>query len=358
MLCVTCEAVAHAGCTGVPRGARGRGVSYRCRACGGEGEAERCRVCARTFRTISRRVKCEECDAEAHAACSGLTRESLRRGDSYRCQLCGELETPPSEAEVEERVGCLLCGVTLRRGAGCARCVGCGRIAHKKCAQGRESGGAMSAPFTTRRMRPDCQIQSDSTNKTHQAWKGKQQRIPLPLARNERCPACSGKLRKTQAPFICRNCNNQFHIKCSEVTRDALEEQRRRGAWECGECRCRATRSTPPQEAVTEATPLRGTKRLDGLKILQWNYDGLATNKDELEEFMKREGIHLAMIQETKLGLRDVTPGVRGYVAYRKDREGSGQPNPELGGCAPTLRKSSRTGQKPLTPMAYSKPKQ
>ena len=47
---------------------------------------------------------------------------------------------------------------------------------------------------------------------------------------------------------------------------------------------------------------------------------------------MKREGIHLAMIQETKLGLRDATPGIRGYVAYRKDREGSGTTKPRAGG--------------------------
>ena len=44
----------------------------------------------------------------------------------------------------------------------------------------------------------------------------------------------------------------------------------------------------PGQPEVREVTSLRAAHRLGTLKLLQWNCDGLATKRDELEELLRR----------------------------------------------------------------------
>ena len=56
------------------------------------------------------------------------------------------------------------------------------------------------------------------------------------------------------------------------------------------------------------------------LRILQWNADGLNNKIIELEEFMKKQKIDIAMIQETKLRKKEKTPYVKGFTSIRKDR--------------------------------------
>ena len=81
-----------------------------------------------------------------------------------------------------------------------------------------------------------------------------------------------------------------------------------------------------------DVTYLKNLPKVKALKVLQWNCDGIATKRDELEEFLEDWKVRVALIQESKLGAQDATPKIRGYNAYRKDRERSGTTGPKAGG--------------------------
>ena len=312
MSCAACGATAHGSCSGVSRVRRERGWQYICRRCEGDAVEERCLMCRKIFRTNARRVRCE-CGAEVHASCSGMTRGALGRGTPFKCVQCGghPVREPEEGLRAEERAGCLVCGVTLRRGASFAVCETCGLKAHKKCTGARR--GAVSwrchqcAP-------PPARVGPPQSPPSVEEPPARPQEEPPP--RNEKCPSCTAKIRRTHDPLICKCCRKQYHIKCAQTTRDALVEQRRQGTWECGMCR----EERPPRVEPTSdgRTSMKKIERRFGLRMMQWNCDGIATKKDELAELMKREKIHLAMIQETKLGNKDATPNIRGYTAYRK----------------------------------------
>ena len=53
---------------------------------------------------------------------------------------------------------------------------------------------------------------------------------------------------------------------------------------------------------------------------MQWNADGINTKKGELEEFLKRWKIDVAMIQESKLSGKSKDLVIDGYVKVTKDK--------------------------------------
>ena len=59
-----------------------------------------------------------------------------------------------------------------------------------------------------------------------------------------------------------------------------------------------------------------------GVRLLQWNCDGLVTKRDKLQELLRKQRIDVACIQETKLLLGDRTPYLEGYNMVRRDRPG------------------------------------
>ena len=95
--------------------------------------------------------------------------------------------------------------------------------------------------------------------------------------------------------------------------------------------------------------PIKTGRRLSELKILQWNCDGLMTKKDELEELLHREGVQVALLQETKLGQRDDSPRLRGYSAIRKDRSRSGTTGPRAGGLCTYVQEGLAYWEEPVT---------
>ena len=341
MSCAACGATAHGSCSGVSRARRERGWQYICRRCEGDAVEERCLMCRKIFRTNARRVRCE-CGAEVHASCSGMTRGALARGTPFRCVQCGGHPVPEPEEglRAEERAECLVCGVTLRRGASFAVCETCGFKAHKKCTGQRRGATGWRCHQCAPPPARDGPPQSPPSVEEPPA---RPQEEPPP--RNDKCPSCTAKIRRTRDPLICKCCRKQYHIKCAQTTRDALVEQRRQGTWECGMCR----EERPPRVEPTPdgRTSMRKIERRFGLRMMQWNCDGIATKKDELAEMMKREKIHLAMIQETKLGNKDATPNIRGYTAYRKDRYGSGVTKARGGGLCTYIREDLPHWEKP-----------
>ena len=157
-------------------------------------------------------------------------------------------------------------------------------------------------------------------------------------------------MRKTDCPLVCRCCRNRFHIKCANQTRDALQIQRQAGTWECEFCRTAAEHAQATAgEVREEAVPVKTGERLRELKLMQWNCDGLATKRDELEEVLKREKVQVVMLQETKLGQRDDTPRLDGYTAIRKDRSGSGTTGHRAGGLCTYVRDGLAHWEEPLT---------
>ena len=119
----------------------------------------------------------------------------------------------------------------------------------------------------------------------------------------------------------------QYHVKCSGLTRDALQAQRDNGPT------CRAPEAPPTEsEHTNERISELPTVAQKELKLVQWNCDGINASMDELAELMRREGVHVVVLQESKLCNRDETPRIVGFTAVRKDRGGGGGTAPTRGG--------------------------
>ena len=79
-------------------------------------------------------------------------------------------------------------------------------------------------------------------------------------------------------------------------------------------------------DAVTARSP--EVVHRDGLKIIQWNVDGLSTSLVDLMVLVEKEpDIDVFLIQETKLLPTAPDPRLAGYTAIRRDR-----PTPPRGG--------------------------
>ena len=109
-----------------------------------------------------------------------------------------------------------------------------------------------------------------------------------------------------------------------------MESEARRRVWRCKVCEKRI-QEEEEEEAMRMSDEEReertgaGNKeewtkmRAKQLRILQWNADGLTGKKAELE-VLQRRAVDVAVIQETKLGKKSVTPTIKGYTAVRKDK--------------------------------------
>ena len=352
--CAACGALAYGSCSGMTRAQKSREEPYTCGKCGGERRREECLRCGAAFRVGSRRIECGGCRRTAHAACTGLTRDQIRRTERYTCErCCGDrpVEQAPEDhiqppVPPEERVCCGICHITLRRGANCAQCGTCAMKAHKKCA-GLARGQQEWRCAGCRRVEPRRDL-PEAEGEREQP--GAALDVPQTQPRNEKCPKCQKKMRRTDCPLTCRTCGNRFHIKCAKETRDTLSTQRRAGTWECGFCG-----GQPEREPAStgggggEAMTVKTGQRLSELKIMQWNCDGLSTKRDELEELLRREGIQVVLLQETKLGQKDETPRIRGYTATRKDRPGSGTIGPRAGGLCTYVQEGLAHWEEELT---------
>ena len=122
----------------------------------------------------------------------------------------------------------------------------------------------------------------------------------------------------------CHRCQKGYHMKCVGGTRRAVELRRDRQTWTCDQCE-EVQREVPSGPEAREIAAAGWKKRGgEGIRVLQWNYDYLATKVDELESQVERERMYVLMIQETKLGVTDRTPSLPGFTTVRKDRKGTG----------------------------------
>ena len=127
-------------------------------------------------------------------------------------------------------------------------------------------------------------------------------------------------------------------MKCIGGTRRAVELRRDRQTWTCQQCEeVQGEDPSGPEIGEVASTGWRRTGG-EGLVILQWNCDYLATKIDELENLVGREKVDVVMIQETKLGVADRTPNLLGFTAVRRDRKGSGAYRSRGGGLIMYIR--------------------
>ena len=86
----------------------------------------------------------------------------------------------------------------------------------------------------------------------------------------------------------------------------------------------RASSLPSPSFSISVSSSRSGGPRLPlpvhSLKILQWNANGIGNKKEELKELLARLGIHVALLQESKLRPHSKTPSFPGYTTLRVDR--------------------------------------
>ena len=140
-------------------------------------------MCGAAIRSNSRRTVCTVCQRGAHAACTELTREQIRR-EAYVWGECGaasgengqHLERQQAPAvQTEETARCGVCGGYLRRGTGYAQCEKCPTRAHKKCAYTSRGqrvwrcGECRLPAADGGRVQPEAAIPRDPS-KTRETW--------------------------------------------------------------------------------------------------------------------------------------------------------------------------------------------
>ena len=273
-----------------------------------------CPGCQRTIRVDFQPVICLSCQRGYHRSCSGLSRNH-RRELGFTCGECaGRPSTPqpPVTTSSESRRSCVVCRTTIRTNVRPVLCCTCTAVAHRIC-----SGiPRQSTPV-------DWKCQTCEPNSVQQPI-----HIPSTQRSNVKCPECDQRLTNSRRPLVCHLCHRGFHLKCAKETRSALERLRDADTWACESCN---RQSVQPSTASTRKNELPRLKK-NGLTILQWNCDYLATKIVELRDFVSRVAVDIIVLQETKLGAEDPTPRLPGYDAIRQDRLGSGLGTPRGGG--------------------------
>ena len=102
---------------------------------------------------------------------------------------------------------------------------------------------------------------------------------------------------------------------CSGLQNGA--EYRRIKNWACSSC------SSPPTPPIAQPLPSQiTTKASDGdpSTIPQFNANSIGKPQVELGEFLERNKVKVAVIQESKLTLNSRTPNIQNFTTVRKDR--------------------------------------
>ena len=132
-------------------------------------------------------------------------------------------------------------------------------------------------------------------------------------------------------PLVCKTCRHAFHIKCAPETHSTLAKLRQSREWRCTMCQTTSIQlpSTNDQPHITRSSNLANTIRQPRIlqwatDFLQWATDFLPTNVTALRDFLGKNMIDVALIQEIKLGHEDLTLLREGCDHIHKDRQCGG----------------------------------
>ena len=159
------------------------------------------------------------------------------------------------------------------------------------------------------------------------------------------CPICSQPLtntRLTRGSVQCNSCKEWIHTTCTTLT----SIKQHNNTWRCSRCNSTTntsatsntttnpppnTQPSPPnnnttQTLLTNTTHTTQTNtsstspRTTNINIVQINIDCIYTKQTELQDYLHKHNIHIALLQETKLKQTQSTPTFPTYSCIRTDR--------------------------------------
>ena len=260
--------------------------------------------------------------------CSSLTRK-LQTTLSWLCPVhVPPLPAPPAVPDmVPPGHQCAGCGGAMRRLSHALSCdeQDCDALSHsnKRCG----GVGWRTRPWRckTHRTRQNKPTTPPGTSTDRNQSLPNIPDQPAQAIPKRKCKGCSKTIARNLTPVCCRECNADYHKKCSGLTRDAVEALLTRGGgWTCPDCAPPLAPEPhnpgPPGREVSEPPAVR----LSGLRILQYNANGLSTKLYELTDALRDLKIDICAVQETKLRPGSRLPAIKGYATYRGERTESG----------------------------------
>ena len=133
-------------------------------------------------------------------------------------------------------------------------------------------------------------------------------------ATNYPCSVCTSNVTSCGVSYMCNRCSGWVHAKCSGLQTTA--EYRQIKNWAYMSC------SSPPSPQIPKPLPSpTTTKASDGdpFTILQFNTNGIGNKQVELDDFLERHKVKVAVNQESKLTLNSRTPNIQNFTTVRKD---------------------------------------
>ena len=227
------------------------------------------------------------------------------------------------EGRTDSAATCCVCRVKLRRGVTGMECAGCGTWAHRKCCGLNRWQRDRGEEWRCARCRGENGEERVQTERR--------------LVAAGKCDGC-GKTRRVGQGIMCRSCGTVLHVKCAELGSRTQAEGVNREEWDCTAC-VQQQREATRDPMAGDRVPLMGAavRGMAGLVVAQWNCDHLAAKIPQLEVWLRKYDVDVAVLQESKLRAEDGEVRVRGYQVVRRDRWRAGNSRWSRGGGVVTL---------------------
>ena len=219
---------------------------------------------------------------------------------------------------------CVVCRVRLRSGQSGMVCVDCGAKAHKKCC-------GLSQWERDRGVRWRCRGCSEPVVRVVGSPAGSPP--PREVLPGGKCDVCL-RLRRRGQGIRCTMCTRILHVACAELGSRGRAQFVDRNAWKCVAC-VKQEGERDDAARNDDSVPARvrgGEEGSRSIVVMQWNCDHLSSRIPELEVWLRKNDVDVAVVQETKLRAEDGEVRVSGYEMLRRDRWRGGRSRLSRGG--------------------------